>query len=97
MWPSLFLGVPDSPPELLGLSGGVPNRPRLHVGPLAVRRIGAYTWPPSCACPTMLEVVMVIFRVPLHLGYFFAITFLQETFMFSSASRVLSMMTTFFS
>jgi hypothetical protein len=43
--------LPNRPLEWSGVSGGVPDHPRLCVGPSAMRKIGAHAWSLACACP----------------------------------------------
>jgi hypothetical protein len=85
------LALPDRLLEWLGLSGEVPDRPRLCIGPSAMRRIGSRVRPPVCDCPPTF--VMVTFRVSPPSGVFSATTFLREILLFSSAFRALPMMT----
>jgi hypothetical protein len=73
----------DHPLDPSGLSGVVPDRPRLRARPSALRKTRGRAWLPACAYPSVLEVVIVIFSNT---------TFLQEILVFSSVSRVLPMM-----
>jgi hypothetical protein len=78
----------DRPLDFSGPSGVVPDRPRLGVRPSVMRNTGSCAHRLVCACPLVLEVVMVTLRVSPPSGFFSATTFLQEILLLPLASRV---------